>query len=203
MNSGSLCPSECLDARKCGATHNVRVSTQVIVLNGGSSSGKSTIARRLQEVLPQPWLTIGTDDFVDALPPAMHSGDGIEIHADGSVQVGPEFRRLELAWTAGVVAMVRAGARIIVDEVFLGGPASQRRWLDALGDLDTLWVGVRCDPRTAAAREAARGDRTAGMAAAQATLVHEGVTYDLTVDTTDETALTCAYAIAAAVERKP
>ena len=36
---------------------------QVIVLNGGSSSGKSTIARRLQSVLPRPWLTFGTDDM--------------------------------------------------------------------------------------------------------------------------------------------
>ena len=173
------------------------------MLNGGSSSGKSSIARRLQEVLPQPWLTVGTDDFVDALPPSMHSGDGIEIADDGSVQVGPEFRRLELAWIAGVVAMARAGARVIVDEVFLGGATSQGRWLDALGDLDVLWVGVRCDPGTAARREAARGDRVAGMAAAQAALVHEGVTYDLTVDTTHDDALTCAYVIAAAAERKP
>lgn len=183
--------------------HNVHVTTQVIVLNGGSSSGKSSIARRLQEVLPRPWLTIGTDDFVDALPPSMHSGEGIEISADGGVQVGPEFRQLELAWIAGVVAMVDAGARVIVDEVFLGGAASQGRWRDALGDIDTLWVGVRCEPGTAAEREAARGDRVAGMAAAQATLVHEGVTYDLEVDTTRDEALTCAYAIAAAVERKP
>ncbi len=35
----------------CGA-----VTTQVIVLNGGSSSGKSGIARCLQAVLPDPWL---------------------------------------------------------------------------------------------------------------------------------------------------
>jgi chloramphenicol 3-O phosphotransferase len=179
------------------------VTTQVIVLNGGSSSGKSSIARCLQEVLSQPWLTIGTDDFVDALPPAMHSGDGIEIADDGGVQVGPEFRRLEMAWTAGVVAMVRAGAQVIVDEVFLGGPASQRRWLDALGDVETLWVGVRCDPEIAAGREAVRGDRVAGMAAAQAALVHDGVTYDIEVDTTHDEPLTCAYAIAAVVERKP
>lgn len=183
--------------------HNVRVTTQVIVLNGGSSSGKSSIARQLQEVLPRPWLTIGTDDFVDALPPSMHSGDGIEIADDGSVRVGPEFRQLELAWTAGVVAMVNAGARVIVDEVFLGGAASQGRWRDALGDVGTLWVGVRCAPEVAAERETARGDRVAGMAAAQAVLVHEGVTYDLEVDTTRDEALTCAYAIAAAVERKP
>jgi chloramphenicol 3-O phosphotransferase len=41
------------------------------------------------------------------------------------------------------------------------------------------------------------------MAAAQAELVHTRVTYDLEVDTTHTEALTCAYAIAAAIERKP
>ena len=30
---------------------------QVIVLNGGSSSGKSAIARCLQAILPQPWIS--------------------------------------------------------------------------------------------------------------------------------------------------
>ena len=50
----------------------------------------------------------------------------------------------------------------------------------------------------------ARGDRrVAGMAAAQAELVHKGVTYDVALDTTHDEALTCAYAIAAAIERKP
>lgn len=184
------------------------MTTKVIVLNGGSSSGKSTIARCLQDLLPQPWLTIGTDDFVDALPPAMQdSGDGIEISSDGGVQVGQEFRQLELAWTAGVVAMVDAGARVIVDEVFLGGAASQGRWRRALGDIGTLWVGVRCDPETAATREAARGDRIRGMAAQQAELVHRGVAYDMTVDSAAADALTCAYAIAGRLrngtERKP
>lgn len=44
-------------------------TAQVIVLNGGSSSGKSSIARCLQELLPDPWLTLGADTLVDALPP--------------------------------------------------------------------------------------------------------------------------------------
>jgi len=38
------------------------------VLNGGSSSGKSSIARVLQELLPGLWLTFGVDAFIDALP---------------------------------------------------------------------------------------------------------------------------------------
>jgi chloramphenicol 3-O phosphotransferase len=58
---------------------------------------------------------------------------------------------------------------------------------------------VRCDPRVAAAREVARGDRVAGMAASQATMVHEGVAYDVEVDTSHAESLDCARAIAARV----
>lgn len=171
----------------------------VIVLNGGSSSGKSSIALRLQELLPDPWLHLGADTMVEALPPSLRTGGegigGLE-DGDGTVEVGPVFATLDAAWTLGVAAMARAGARIVVDEVFLGGAASQARWRSALEGLDVLWVGVRCDPAVAAKREAARGDRAAGMAAAQASLVHEGVTYDLVVDTSRASVDDCARLVA-------
>ena len=49
--------------------------TQVIVLNGGSSSGKSEIARCLQAVLPDPWLATGVDRFIETMPASMQSSD--------------------------------------------------------------------------------------------------------------------------------
>jgi len=176
------------------------VTTQVIVLNGGSSSGKSGIARCLQAVLPDPWLTLGVDTLIEAMPVSMQtSAAGIEFAPDGAIIVGPEFRTLEAAWMEGVAATVRAGARIIVDDAFLGGAASQQRWRKALGTLQVLWVGVRCASAVAAGREIARGDRVTGMAASQAEAVHQGVAYDLQVDTTHTEALACARAIAASV----
>jgi chloramphenicol 3-O phosphotransferase len=177
------------------------VATQVIFLNGGSSSGKSGIARCLQAVLPDPWLAFGVDTLVEAMPASSRaSAEGIEFAPDGEVSVGPQFRSLEAAWIEGIAAMARAGARIIFDDVFLGGAASQQRWRQPLGTLQVLWVGVRCDSAVAAGREIARGDRPAGMAASQAEAVHQGVVYDLEVDTTRTEALECARAIAARVE---
>jgi chloramphenicol 3-O phosphotransferase len=176
------------------------VTTQVIVLNGGSSSGKSGIARCLQAVLPDPWLAFGCDTLVQAMPASVLTGsEGIEFAADGEVIVGPEFRTLEAGWIEGIAAMARAGARVIVDEVFLGGPASQERWQKALGGLRVLWVGVRCDSAVAAGREIARGDRVPGMAASKAEVVHAGVSYDLEVDTTRAESMECARIIAARV----
>ncbi len=179
----------------CGA-----VTTQVIILNGGSSSGKSGIVRCLQAVLPHPWLAFGVDSFVDAMPARMRASDeGITFAPDGRVSVGADFRALDAAWTEGIAAMARTGARVIVDDVFLGGAASQERWQKALGGLDVLWVGVRCESAVAAGREVARGDRVQGMAALQADVVHQRVTYDLEVDTTHTESLMCARAIAAHV----
>ena len=173
----------------------------MIVLNGGSSSGKSGIARCLQAVLPDPWLALGVDTLIRAMPvSSRRSVAGIEFTPDGAVIVGPQFRALEAAWIEGVAAMAHAGARIIVDEVFLGGAASQRQWKKALSELPVLWVGVRCDSAVAAGREIARGDRVAGQAASQADAVHQGVVYDLQVDTTRTEALECARAIAACVQ---
>ncbi|MFE2049675.1 chloramphenicol phosphotransferase CPT [Streptomyces sp. NPDC059459] len=177
------------------------MTTQVIVPNGGSSSGKSGIVRCLQAVLPDPWLALGTDTPVEVMPASMQTSDGgIEFAPEGSVLVGPAFRTVERAWIEGVAAMARAGARVIVDEVFLGGADSQQRWRNALGERGVLRVGVRCDAAVAAGREVARGDRTVGMAASQAEAVHRGVSYDLAVDTTHTEAMECARAIAARVE---
>ncbi|MET9496967.1 chloramphenicol phosphotransferase CPT [Streptomyces sp. NPDC006552] len=176
------------------------MTTQMIILNGGSSSGKSGIVRCLQAVLPDPWLAFGCDAFIDAMPARMQASDeGIVFAADGEVNVGADFRELESAWMDGVAAMARAGARVIIDDVFLGGAVSQQRWQKALGGLAALWVGVRCESAVAAGRELARGDRVHGMAASQADVVHEGVFYDVEVDTTHTESLLCARTIAAHV----
>jgi len=169
---------------------------RVIVINGGSSSGKSTIARALQDCLAEPWLTFSVDDFVAALPRRLtEGGGGIDIQADGTVGVGAVFMEQENLWMLGIGAMVRAGAKIIIDDVFLGGPGSQGRWRAVLTDVDVRWVGVRCDPDVAEARERSRGDRVVGMARQQALLVHDGVEYDLEVDSSEITPAAAAEAI--------
>ncbi|WP_328472679.1 chloramphenicol phosphotransferase CPT [Actinoplanes sp. NBC_00393] len=173
------------------------MSTDVIVLNGGSSSGKSGIVRCLQALLPQPWINLGVDDLIERLPPALlDSGSGITFGQGGDVVLGDEWRAIENAWTIGIAAMARAGARVIIDDNFLGGRASQERLRGHLDGLRVLWVGVHCSPEAAEAREFARGNRAPGMAAQQATKVHEGVVYDVEVDTTHAESLDCARIIA-------
>jgi len=178
------------------------VGTQVVVLNGGSSSGKSSMARELVRLLPGPWLRLGVDTLIDALAPSPEeeADVGLVIGADGEVVVGPAFTRVERAWMRGVAA-IAADVPVVVEDNFLSGPAAQQRWREALAGLDVLWVGVRCD---AEARERARGDRAVGMARAQADVVHEGIGYDLEVDAgvlspADAAAVVAASVVAASV----
>jgi chloramphenicol 3-O phosphotransferase len=177
-----------------------RANTSVVVLNGGSSSGKSSIARCLQNLLGATWLTLGVDDLIRALP----GGDkqpgakpSIDLMPDGSVTVGKDFRRAEAAWYRGLATIGRSGTGLIIDEVFLKGKSSQERLAEALSSLAVLWVGVRCAPDVAAARERGRPDRVIGMARLQAERVHNRVHYDLVVDTTYTSSLDCATSIAA------
>lgn len=172
----------------------------MIVLNGVSSAGKSTIARHLQALLPRPHLVLGVDTLVDAMPPGLlDQHDGLVLRDDGRVDVGAAFTAIEDAWYAGLAATARAGAHLLLDEVLLGGARSQRRLSTALEGLTVRWVAVHYDLGVAAAREAARSDRKPGMAVGQAPLVHAGVRYDLEVDTTSLSAAVCAQQIVAAL----
>lgn len=178
---------------------------RVIVLNGGSSSGKSSIARELQSLLDGLWLRLGVDTLIDAALPATFADEGLVFGDDGEVAVGSQFRALEAAWMAGVACMARHGALLLVEDNFISGPEAQRRWADALSGISAAWVGVHCDAIVAEERESTRGNRVAGMAAKQAVQVHRGISYDLEVDTTTQPAHAVARAIQSyfALPRRP
>ncbi|WP_406686626.1 chloramphenicol phosphotransferase CPT family protein [Rossellomorea vietnamensis] len=166
--------------------------TNIIILNGGSSSGKTTLAKCLQHSFSEPWLRFSIDDLIESMPDAMLKKDsGMKFGEDGSVSPGAEFRELESAWMHGIGEMARRGARIIIDDVFLSGLEGRQKWETALEGLQVLWIGVYCDPAIAAAREKERGDRIEGMAVSQATIVHKGMNYDVTVDTSKSSAEEC------------
>ena len=176
------------------------MAARVIVLNGGSSSGTTSVARALQARLPEPHLLLGVDTLIDAMPTGGGHDAPIEVDADGTVRPAGSMRALEGGWYRGLAEMARSGVPLIVDEVLLEGAASQARLRTALGGLTVWWVAVHCDAAVAAARESARPDRDPGMAAAQARTVHVGIEYDIEVDTTDRTADACAEVIAAVLD---
>lgn len=171
---------------------------RVVVLNGSSSAGKSSLALALQTELErrgEPWVVFGWDDFVPRLPARWHGGpevvhdladDGIRYRLVGEgtaiLEPGPVARRLLEAYHRAVGAIAGAGVDVLVDEVLMTA-GEWDDWQAALRGLQVHWVGVRCPPDVVAARERARGDRFVGLARGTAERVHLHATYDVEVDT--------------------
>jgi chloramphenicol 3-O phosphotransferase len=180
------------------------VSTQprVVILNGGSSAGKTTLAgafRDRRSAVGDFWLVTAIDDVLAKLPADFReagsergafASDGVrfETTARGlEVRVGPRGRQLFGAYQAGAAAAARAGLNVIVDDVMIDRTHFEG-WIDVLSGLDVVWVGVRCSADVAEAREALRRDsRYAGLARTQADLVHRYTGYDFEIDTTTRT----------------
>ena len=150
---------------------------RIVLLNGASSSGKSTLARGIQAAMDAPFLILSSDQWVDggALPPSLADHDW----------VGAMRPRFFDGFHRTIRAMADAGNDLIVDHII--EYASWRAQLAELLDgLDVFLVGVHCDPAELARREQARGDRFEGEGAAHVTenRIHELGPYDLEVDTT-------------------
>ena len=190
----------------------------MIVLNGGSSAGKSALARALQQALATddwPWVIFSWDDFVPRLPDRWRSVPGAtgDRAADGCsyrivrekplealLEVGEAGRRLLGAYHRSVAAVARSGINVIVEEVLITG-TEWDDWQAALDGLDVRWIGVRCDVDTAERRETERGDRYPGLARGTSSVTHIYPTYDLDVDTSARSPEALALQIVQAIER--
>ena len=183
---------------------------RVIVLNGTSSAGKSTLIRALQPRLDGAWLGVGIDTVVFSLPRAYLNpplwGEVFRYvpaepgsAAPFRIETGELGLRLIDGLHRMVGALADAGLSVIVDHVLL-----EPGWLPdlaaTLAGHDVLFVGVRCPLEVVIERERDRKDRTIGQAAAQFDAVHRAGGYDLEVDTSllsaDEAAVVVADAVA-------
>jgi chloramphenicol 3-O phosphotransferase len=171
-------------------THGRPLWPDIIVLNGPTSAGKSSLTASLQRIAPVACLRCGIDDAFARLPARLHhSADGFAFTRDARGEVwldfGPDGWAALEAHVRGWRAMAAGGARLILDEVLIW-PRYRTlvdQALDSLG-LSVLRVAVTCDPAELDRREIARGDRRIGQARGQIGLVHDGWTSDLVLDST-------------------
>jgi chloramphenicol 3-O phosphotransferase len=169
-------------------------SGRIILINGTSSSGKTTLVRKLQGTLPDLWLEMGIDRFAYALPgrvqgqptwPQLFRYVRPDGRSDGpfSIETTPLGNRFISGMHATAAALADVGLNVIVDHVIL-----ERAWLEECArlwaKLDVLFVGVRCPLEVVLRRELEREEaRTHGQAEAQFEVVHRWATYDIEVDT--------------------
>ena len=171
----------------------------VIVLNGVGSVGKTSTALALQAMADRPFLNVAMDDFVAMLPKRMmgHS-DGMvfEKRKDAGapiidVHTGTVMARAMNGMRHAIAAMAQQGNDLIVDDVMFD-PEEAEEYRRLLKDFDLRFVGLLAPLIVLEQRELARGDRVIGLARGQIARVHQGIAYDLEIDTSAMTALDAA-----------
>jgi len=176
----------------------------VILLNGTSSAGKSTLTLALQARLP--FVRMGIDDFIWERVPAswfkaVERFLGGPRDDGGPVEYAAEPLKLFRAFHRAVRACAAEGLGVVVDDAILTRDLLDD-WLGALDGLDVFFVGVHCAPEELAFRERARRDRATGGALGAIKRVHAHAIYDLEVDSTVTPSSALAAKIIAALETR-
>jgi chloramphenicol 3-O phosphotransferase len=152
-------------------------SGRIILLNGASSSGKSSIARAVQAKIEAPFWHISIDHLRDAgVLPMDRFRSGEFKWSDAREAFFQGFER-------SLAAYVQSGNSLIV-EYIVETMASMRRLIGLLGGGDVFFVGVHCDLEELERRERARGDRSVGDAHRDFHTVHAHCAYDAELDAT-------------------
>lgn len=171
---------------------------RVVLINGTSSAGKSTLALALQRAAAEYWHYWALDQFRDGMPPRYRGLNSIEgepgarglnvvpvAHPTGMVseiRFGDLGLRMLRGMRRAAASFAREGNNVIIDDLCLE-PDYLRDYVQALRDLDVLFVGLRCPLEVLAQREAERPGRFPGTAIRQQERVHQQAIYDLEIDT--------------------
>lgn len=163
---------------------------RAVLLNGPSSSGKSTLANalrdRIRERTGEAWKIVSIDDFMKTDP-------GEPIWEDDVFEVSGEI-------CGEVLEALRTGPGVIIDHVITSERIFEGLAM-ALGPLPVLKVRVSCAPEILRERERLRGDRCPGSAESSDRYLYPKDGYDLTVDTGALPPEEAAEAVAAALFR--
>jgi len=169
---------------------------KIIYLNGPSSSGKTTLAKALQEALKEPFLCIGIDKMIGLMPAKLNCFEGGEAplgfsmvqgqdstgHPIYTLKTGPFAKRIIRTLKEITLLLAAESYHLIIDDVAFGA-IEVEEWKEALKPYPVLYVGVVAPLEVLEERERTRENRPLGSARSQYFKVHENVAYDLEVNT--------------------
>lgn len=164
----------------------------VILLNGPSSSGKSTLSMALQKALQyetgEKYGIVSIDDFLDmTINDAIYEEDVFKISSKLS---------------GAAVDMVSSQKNIIIDHVI----TSKRIFIQlikALEFCDIYLINVTCPLQELIRREQKRKNRCLGSAEASLQYLFPQETYDLTIDTFQNSMEECTLQIIRVLQNEP
>jgi len=150
---------------------------RILLLNGASSAGKSTLARALQSRLPQPFWHWSIDHLLAA---------GV-LPRDRIAAGEFDWKTMRPAFFDGfhrtIPALAAAGNDLLVEHIVESADA-MRSLVVLLAPFDVFYVGVRCPLPELERRELERGDRRIGSAREDDASTHGLGEYDVEVDST-------------------
>ena len=145
----------------------------ILLLNGTSSSGKTTIATQFRDTSEDQWVLMSLDDFYEKLPSTKTDNWA------PMAQFSSCFYQTAALWE-------KEGYRVILDTV-LDDPIYVEHLKEFFREMQVLLVAVHCPLEELKRRERARGDRTIGLAEKQFDKVHVHFPYDLELNSAEMT----------------
>lgn len=149
---------------------------KIILLNGTSSSGKSTLARALQNQIDQPFWHFSIDHLIRE-----NSGLPLQrIEAEDFYwkDMRPQFFE---GFHNCLPALAIAGNNLIVEHI-IETAEWMNRLLHLLQSFDVFFVGVHCPLVELECRELKRGDRKIGEARMDYAVIHTFGFYDFEIN---------------------
>lgn len=155
---------------------------KLIFLNGTSSSGKSSLAIKIQEISEEKFYHVQIDTFCDMLHGKFFDNDF--VNTENSVaSIMHNF----------VLSLCKNGENVIVDTVIEN---HHENWLkecvELLHDIPVTFVKVNCPLHELERREIERGNRDIGQAKGQLSNMDFNAIYDLEVNTYENSIEECA-----------
>jgi chloramphenicol 3-O-phosphotransferase len=165
---------------------------KIIILNGVSSAGKTTLTKVLQTKLTKAYYHISCDDFMNMTPKHILYKD-FDTHINITQTIMHET----------IALFSNKGHNVIVDDVILDLPG-KNNWMYEYTTMfekyPVLFVRVDCSIEELERREIKRGDRSIGQSRWQLEHMDFNMAYDLVVNTHENTTEECADRIIAMLE---
>jgi len=200
------------------ATKKQTASGTLIVLNGPSGSGKSSIQKEFQKLMmPNLWLKTGIDSLFDMVMPDITPENMMYWQEENPIRwiteskdvqgnnvitlcVGPQGDKVAYAMNSAIAAYVENGCNVIVDYI-----AYDQKWFADLqkkcAPFKTYYVAVEIPLEVLEQREEARGTSPKGHARSHYFSVYGDKKYDLVVNSNKNSAQEIALQIKELIEK--
>jgi chloramphenicol 3-O phosphotransferase len=198
----------------------------IIILNGPSASGKSSIQNEIQKQADSLFLKMGIDNLFDALLPnpdlssfektkelKQFTNDhifirGVELKTDAEgqqivpLEIGPAGDKVIFGMHRAIAAYAKTGNNVVVDYI-LYKPEWLPDLISSLRGTKVYLIGIKAPLSVLEEREKNRGTSPVGHARSHYDQVHKGMIYDLELDVSKLTPEQSAQKILEFVKSQP